>query len=617
MEKSLYEIVRKAEENLTSRTVKLGEYVNWNLHETTETIFAYLNSKHISGDKDALHRDKPFFNIVTAAVNIWYRATDLDRKDMIIKADKESNTVAAFLATIKLQEWMKKSKFGVFLNSWGRTLAQYGSAVVKFVEKDGELVASVIPWNRLIVDQIDFYALPRIEKFYKTPAQLLNMATPGHPDYIGLYKDKVKGLLDGKQSRKTIDDDQKDTMDEFIELYEVHGELSLATYKDAKGETVNEGDEDIYFQQMHIMTWFKNKDGKYENFTLYSGKEKQDPYMITHLIEEDGRTLAIGAVEYLFDSQWMQNHTMKAWKDQMDLSSKIIFQTSDPKFVGKNVLTNIEVGDIFIHGVNAPLSQVNNQGHDITSLKDFKDQWQVLNQEITSTPDAVRGNTLPSGTPYSLGAYLGTQSLSLFEIMVENKGLALEEMLRKYIIPHLKTKLNDNKEIMATLEDAGIKQIDSIFVPKEAIKRFNKKDKEMLISGEVPPSFNEVKGEIEGQIRQELGTLGNNRSIEPGQITWKEVLDDLEWKVDVGITNEQADKQAILTTLSTVLQTIAQNPLILQDENAKMLFNKILSYTGTVSPVELSASSTTSQPPQPSQSNKGLEQLATTNQPNQ
>jgi len=48
----------------------------------------------------------------------------------------------------------------------------------------------------------------------------------------------------------------------------------------------------------------------------------------------------------------------------------------------------------------------------------------------------------------------------------------------------------------------------------------------------------------------------------------------------------------LLQTLATVLQSIAANPQILTDPNAKMLFNKILSATGTVSPIELSATTT-------------------------
>jgi len=138
------------------------------MHDTVETIDAYLNSRHISGPKNSLGRDKPFFNIVTAACNIWWRATDLDRKDIRIIPDTASNVGVAFISTVRLQNWMKTARFGVFLNEWGRALSRYGSAVVKFVEQNGELVASVVPWNRFIADPVDFDAIPGIEKLYKT-----------------------------------------------------------------------------------------------------------------------------------------------------------------------------------------------------------------------------------------------------------------------------------------------------------------------------------------------------------------------------------------------------------------------------------------------------------------
>lgn len=590
MNESLHEIVRSAETNLLSGTVKLGDYVDFSHHDTVETIYAYVNSRHITGPKDSLDRDKPFFNIVTAAVNIWYRATDLDRKDIIVIPDRLKNTIAAFFATIFLQEWMKKERFGVFLNTWGRALAQYGSAVVKFVEKNGRLCPTVIPWNRLITDPIDFEALPRIEKFYKTPAQLQNMANPSHPDYAGYSKEAVDSAIESRSSRETLDREQKDNQSDFVELYEVHGQLPRSILLESQGKEYTEKDKEDYIQQMHVICWTKSKEStgkEYQDFTLFSGKEKKDPYMITHLIEEEGRTLSIGAVEYLFDAQWMQNHTIKAWKDQMDLSSRLIFQTADQDFIGRNVLTNIEVGDVLIHKPNMPVTQFPNTGHDINNLQVFMNQWKLLSQEVTSTPDAVRGNTLPSGTPYSLGAYLGTQSLSLFELMTENKGHHLEAMLREFVIPFLKTKMNNKDEIMAMLDDAGIKKIDSMYIPNEAARRYNKKLKDALLSGRLPEGLDLASEEQD--ITKELSSMSNQRAFAPGDVNWNKVFEDLEWKLDVGITNEQTDKQAVLSSLTTVLQTLATNPMVLQDPNARLIFNKVLAQTGVVSPVELSA----------------------------
>ena len=108
------EIVRKAELNYETGQTQLGEFVSFSHRDTVEKIIAYLNSKHTSGDKDSLNRDKPFFNIITAAVNIWYRATDIDRKDITIRPSKTSDTIASFLATVLLQDFMKNQLRAVF-----------------------------------------------------------------------------------------------------------------------------------------------------------------------------------------------------------------------------------------------------------------------------------------------------------------------------------------------------------------------------------------------------------------------------------------------------------------------------------------------------------------------
>jgi len=56
----------------------------------------------------------------------------------------------------------------------------------------------------------------------------------------------------------------------------------------------------------------------------------------------------------------------------------------------------------------------------------------------------------------------------------------------------------------------------------------------------------------------------------------------------------------VLQTLSSILQTVASNPAILQDPNAKMIFSTILSETGRISPLQLSATQAlAAQPAQP------------------
>lgn len=576
MQTNICQLVREIEQDYITGTTTISKYVDWSLKDNVEKIDAYLNSKHTSGLTDSQGREKPFFNIVTSAANVRYRATDIDRKDIRIKPTKRKDTIAAFLGTVHLQAWMRKVNFGQFLNDWGLTLARYGTAVSKFVVVDGTLHPMVIPWNRLIVDSVDIPSNPIIEVLELTPAQLKSRK--------GYSQNMVDALLDATTARQTLDRQRKDNKGNYIKLYEIHGELPLSYL------TGKEEDEKTFVQQMHVVSFVESKEkGEYDDFTLASGREKQ-PYHVAHLIKEDGRSMGIGAVEHLFESQWMLNHTQKAIKDQLDLASKLVYQTADANFIGQNVLSQVENGDILIHNVNQPLTQVNNNSHDITSLQNFGNQWKSLGNEIVGTSESMLGNNAPSGTAWRQTEALLQESHSLFEIMTENKGLALEEILRTHILPYLKTKMDSKEEIVLTLGDYDISKIEAVYIKNKAVQESNKMIKAQILKGEraQQPDLNAIKGALQEDLNQQ----GGYRFFKPSETddkTWKEVFRDFEMDVEVEITGEQTNKQANLTTLNTLFSTLVSLQGRPMSPEQKLVFGEILTSVGTVSPIQLSA----------------------------
>jgi len=586
--KTIPEIIREIEQMDKNGETTYSEYVTESMREDINKTEAYINSKHISGDTDYLGREKPFFNIVMAARNVWYRATDIDRKDIKVRAEKQKDVVKAFLATLKLQEWMKTVNFGQFLNDWGLSLSTHGSTVAKFIEKNGELSAQVMDWNNLLCDAIDFDGNVKIEKLYYTPSQLKQQK--------GYDQELVEELLKNTTKRETVDGQAKDNKDDYILVYELHGELPLSLLTD------KDEDEDDFVQQMHVVSLSDSKevsksDDAGESYTLYSGRESKDPYMITHLIKKDGQTYSGGAVKNLFEAQWMVNDSQKQIKDQLELASKIVFQTSDGAFAGKNALTNIENGDILVYKTNEPLTRLAGTP-DIVAMQSFKADWQNVAMQINGINEAMI-QAPKSGTAWRQTQAVLQEAHSLFELMTENKGLAIIKMLREYVIPHFKKKLKDSKEISMTLEDYQIKQIDSMYVPNEITRRMNEKKKAIILSGEIyDPTLEEgLIAKTEEEIRANL--TGNQRFIKPDEIeskTWKEVLKDMEMELEVDVTGEVRDVQGALATLTTVLQTIAVNPQALLDPNFKMIFNKIISLTGNISPLEMQQAQEAPQP---------------------
>lgn len=591
MAKTIGEIIRKAETDYISGTTQLSKHVQHSMSDTLNRIDAYSNSKHISGDTDSLGRDKPFFNINTAIVNIWYRATDIDRSNIKVRATKSADWIDSFMATIFLRDWMTRERFGSYLNEWGRVMAKYGSAVTKFVENKDGLHITVIPWGQLIVDAVDFESNPKIEILELTEAQLMERVKTH-----GYDKEVAKNLINALKSRETKERQKKDNKNDYIKLYEIHGKLPLSLI------TGDEKDDDEFVQQMHVYSAVGYKNGRkteYEDFTLFSGEEEKDPYMISHLIKEDGRTLAVGAVEHLFEAQWMVNHSVKEIKDALDLASKIIFQTSDLQFVGRNVLSNIETGDILLHSKNEPVTLMNNQALNVVSTSNFAMQWKSLGSEITGVSEAMLGAAPKSGTAWKQTEALLSESHSLFELMTENKGLAIEDMLRDRIIPYLKRKkMNDAKEISAVLAQHELEKIDSIYIKNEAVRRTNQQITNRVLNGEIP-----MEGEQEMMLAQNqtvlqegLSNLGNQRFFAPSEVNWKEQFKDLEWELDIDITGEQKNVQEALTTLNSALKLVL-TPGFEQNKKAQAIVGRTLELSGAMSPLEYN--SVESVPPVP------------------
>lgn len=592
------ELVRKAENDFTS-PVQNTKYVEFDFSEDINRIFAYLDSKHVTGDTDEQGREKPFFNISLAARNIWFRATDIDRKNVRVRPTKAQDDVGALLATAHLQDWMRREDFGTFLNSWGLNSASFNESVVKFVEKDGRLIPSVVPWNRILCDSIDFANNPKIEILEMTPAQLRKQK----------YDQKmVDSLCDALEARETTEGQNKDNKSNYIRLYEVHGEfpLSLITQK--------ESDQDTYTQQMHVISFLATKeDGKFEDYTLFAGKESQDPYMLTALLPEiDGSIALKGAVKTLFDVQWMQNHTAKQIKDQLDLSSLILFQTSDPSFVGQNVLSALTNGDLLVHQPNMPVTLLNNRA-DTTAIQNFSTQWKALGNEIAGISDAMLGVAPKSGTAWRQTEALLQESYSLFELMTENKGLDIERMLRRFVIPFIKKKMDTKEEVVASLSAKDIMQIDSRYIKNKAVRAKNNLVVENALNGKLTREDEamDVMATAETQARENLEAQGSVRFLKPSDIptkTWKDTFKDLEWDLEVDITNESLDKDA-LATLNTLLLTVTDPVRAqgLQTKDGRMLLNKILQLTGAVSTLEMNTTPPVAPIPQPQEAPQGTE----------
>ena len=201
----------------------------------------------------------------------------------------------------------------------------------------------------------------------------------------------------------------------------------------------------------------------------------------------------------------------------------------------------------------------NSVGH----WQNYAVQWKQMGNEIVGVSEAMLGGTPKSGTAWRQTEALLQESYSLFEVMTENKGLSLEDMLRQRIIPFFKTKLDTTKEVSARLEANDIERIDARYVKSMSVKKVNEIIvKKMEEDEEYVPTKQEQQALLDAEkltLKEVLAGMGNERFFKPSDFedgTWKAQFENTETEVEVDITGESFDAKEAMATLNTALKMV-------------------------------------------------------------
>jgi hypothetical protein len=294
----------------------------------------------------------------------------------------------------------------------------------------------------------------------------------------------------------------------------------------------------------------------------------------------------VGVVEDLFEAQVWTNYTAKQKKDMLDLAGKILFQTSDQNVAAKNILTDLENGEILTTGPNQQITQVNNVPASFNAIEKLAEDWDTQAERVSSTFGAITGETMPAGTPFRQVAVLNQEAGSLFEYRREEAGEFIREIFMDWVLPFLVKEIKKDKELTTTLEPEELELVSDALANHEAL-RFAK---EQVLSG------NLVAQQDLDAIKQ-TARESSMKLRRKGFKDFADLFDDWQGVVDVITTGEQKNKAAMLETLFNVFKTVAQAPQILQDPTLARLFNQLVETAG-VSPLLLQPKGAPTEPAQ-------------------
>lgn len=569
---NIYEFIKTEEANF-KLPIQIAEGMEWNFFDHVRTTILYKNSTYKSGKDD----NKPFKNIIRPILNLAYRAEGFDVKDILLYINDSKEYYKSFLVKKFHEVWARQNNIDTFIDDLVESYVDFGGALIKNVNQERP---EVVPFSRLaFCDQTDILKGPIAEKHQFAPDELKEMEGKW-----GNLKKGATGTIDEvitlsqNEKKDTVGKGTK-TPGKYIEVYEVHG-IFPNWWLDSE-YTDEESYDKTYSRQLHIVTFYTSKEGQKNGICLYKGLEKELPYKLVLRDKIYGRALGLGGAEELFEPQVWVNYDVLRMKEMLDVASKIIFQTSDVAFANRNKTSSLENGEILIHDLNQPLTQINTYPVNVKAFENSVAEWEQHARQMGAATESIMGESPTAGTPFKLQELITQESHSLHEYRKGKLATFLDEVYKDWIIPYISREITNGQEFMSELDLEELQQVSDSLVECEA----NDMAKKLILSGQ--PVYPEQLQSFKDQVKKDF-MKGNKKFIE----ILKGEMKDLPLDVKVNIAGKQKNLAGQVDKLTNIFRTIISNPQILQNPPMAKLFNEILESSG-LSPIDFSGFTST------------------------
>ena len=505
-----------------SKKIELSEGVFFSQYKTISRIYKFRN-RDLSGTK--INADLSYdyyFDIISPRTDSEVKNLRFDTKHILaFSQNPRKDFPAVFIANASLKSWMAENGEDEKLKSAVEEFSANGNIGFKKVAGGYE---TTDPLNTYITNQraerIDDTDI--IERHEMTASQLLSMK-----DWD---KDEIKKTIascGNKSFSATSMTTPTDTTAKRYEVYEFTGEISEKEYKECINEEVLEDDENKYILAKIIIAGL-NSAGTGEKYILFAEKMKvgdklSNHYIYAHRGRYDGRFWRVGMYELLFDHQIRANEIGNQLARGLEWASKVIFRSKDSKVL-QNIRADIDNGDVII---TEDLSQVDVR---MRGMDQLIADWNRLNSDadrLSNSLEIVRGENLPSGTPFRMGVLLDQNAGKMFQLLRQKITLPYKRVFREWVLPELFKYLKGEKIFRLVGETDILDQLREIMVESWYAKNL------IAIGPHTKEIADTIKAEKLDQLRKVDPVIENVDKI------WKGVLP----RIFITITGENSDIQ--------------------------------------------------------------------------
>lgn len=560
-EENIFTRIKNYEHDFVDKYIPIVPGYTFNQLEVIKRINLYYASRYESGNSDDLGT-KFFYNFSKPKVKNAAKNLDIGTKDINIVSDDGKDYRRAWVLRRDLRQWLRKRKFGEFINKLVEYCPRFGSVVVK-----------KIPGEKII----EFVDLRNLKNDPTADTLAKSWVLEDH-FYTATELNEMKGVWDSKKIDEAIKSFRTYRKENYVTPYLKTEAENMGNaiyihvrelYDDVPESLVVEGgseDKIISAQFVVISPDSVNTKAADKGIDPLQGlillkTKKERPYKDLAYDKEDGRWLGVGVMEDNFEAQMMKNESINQLLLALRLANLIVLATDDKNFA-KNIITDVINGDVMT--LNGRLQRVPTDIRNLGANNVVSSEIERLSNLLSNSYESTTGATMPSGTPFALGRMLNTEAKKLFEFIRERLGLFMEDILNDWVLPELIKEWNDEHILSLTSKDE-MKWLVQEYINDELWNVI----KNILRSGRWP-----TLGDMsvaENILRQRLESK-ESLYLKLPKSFYKDVLKNCH----AVIVNESFDKGERLITLSSILQMLGANPTLIESP----IFKQMLDYSG-------------------------------------
>ena len=520
-----------------TRVVNIGDVYDYSQYKLTRRIFLFENKIYPTGKFDAQSNYKFWFDIITPRIEAEIKNIDFDTKNVLAYSERKNDELPTIITNLRIKEYMRDTGQAEEINSAIEEGSGWGNVVWKRIKKSYERVDLrnfyVINQTARTLDET-----PVIERHQFTSADLRKKKGVWNDTNIDLVLSNCKS----DTYKSEVAAQTQDTTVPYYEIYERNGDVSLKDLKETRGEQPAEGDENMYVFARVIGAGTASKSstaGVSIPYLLYAeelkGKSNCDIYKEYHRSRYKGRWWREGLYELLFDLQVRANMIGNQISLGLEGASRQILGSAD-KLVIQNVMSDLKNGDVI---KTSDLKQIDLRMHAFDQLIADWNRVIVMANEIANSREIVQGDSLPSGTPFRMGALLNQNANKLFDFIREKLAIPFSEIFEEWLIPEMLSDMKAKDVLRLTGDPDMLVRLYQLIVDDWYLNNL------INIGPHTPDIATALK-------EQKLAELKARPQLMMSGI--QEVFKDYAPNVTVIITGENSTLDADLQTYATFIQ---------------------------------------------------------------